>query len=634
MDPALAYGKTSAVTVTCAECSREYTLEPERVRGVKAARCACGAVIRLGDGMRRLGKYILVKRLAMGGMGEIYYGKIAGIEGFQRDVAIKKMLPHLSADRKFVEMMVKEAKLTVLLNHPNIVQVFDLAKANDEYYIAMEFVPGINVGTLLEDCRRAQRFLPVEVAAHITINVLRGLSYAHDLRAGDGTPMGILHRDITPQNIMVTQDGWVKITDFGIAKARSEISTTRPGMIKGKLGYIAPEQLAGQEPDERLDIFCAGILMWESLASRRLFKGDTEMDTFRLIADARVPPMNSIRSDVPAGLEDVCRKALAKDSNSRFPTASAFCDAITQALFPTTADHCAAAAKKFLHEREDLFQDVYPGLSDSETKLIETGETAIDITTLTQSYRRPRSRRTIALAISLGVVALAAAAAATLRPRADQATPPAPQGAATGSTAPAVPRALSAEEIQLAVDAERTRLTSCYALGPRNIYEQKALGAALVVASTGGVADVLIPQLPDSNAKQCLTGHLRNLRFRAHDQPKLEAHVNLPPPSQYAPQPTEAPPRPLTAGEVQSVVQRSKGAISRCAAALDASQPASVVATLRINTDGQVQEASLNPALAQADAQTCLVNTLKRMRFHRIPDPMVVNLPLQFASGG
>src|SRR5688572_27312327 len=204
--------------IACANCGRRFQLDDGRIAGVTAAKCLCGTRLTLQSPANRLGKYVLVNRIAVGGMGEIYYAKIAGVEGFEREVAIKKMLPHLSADRNFINMMIKEAKLTVLLNHPNIVQIYDLAKEGDEYYIAMEYVEGLNVGTLLESCRKAGVLLPFEAAVHIVLQVLRGLAYAHELRGPDGVPMNILHRDITPQNILVTRDAWVKVTDFGIAK--------------------------------------------------------------------------------------------------------------------------------------------------------------------------------------------------------------------------------------------------------------------------------------------------------------------------------------------------------------------------------------------------------------------------------
>ena len=189
--------------IDCANCGRAFELDAQRLENTIALQCLCGnrLAIKTEAGSQRLGKYLLINRIAVGGMGEIFYGKVSGVEGFEKEVAIKKMLPHLSADRDFINMMVKEAKLTVLLNHPNIVGVYDLAKEGAEYYIAMEYVPGVTVGAILEQARKMDMMLPPEVPIHITLQLLRGLGYAHNLPSPSGERIAILHRDITPQNI-------------------------------------------------------------------------------------------------------------------------------------------------------------------------------------------------------------------------------------------------------------------------------------------------------------------------------------------------------------------------------------------------------------------------------------------------
>ncbi len=308
--------------------------------------------------MTRLGNYLLVNRIATGGMGEVFYGKIAGIEGFEREVAIKKMLPHLSRDRGFISMMVKEAKLTVLLNHANIVGVYDLAKEGEEYYIAMEYVPGVTIGTILDSLADVDALMPWQVVVHIVMQTLRGLAHAHGLTGPAGEPLAILHRDITPQNILVTAQGQVKITDFGIAKAVNEISTTSPGMIKGKLGYIGPEQLEGAEADQRVDLFCVGILMWEMLACRRLFKGQSEADTFRLILDCQVPSLRQLCPDLPPAVEEAMLRGLARDPGARFARAELFTQALGQAIAPLTSDDLAVQASAYLGAHPEFFASI------------------------------------------------------------------------------------------------------------------------------------------------------------------------------------------------------------------------------------------------------------------------------------
>jgi serine/threonine protein kinase len=405
------------VQVVCHNCGRTFILDATKVAKVQSARCLCSVTLDLRPTtfqQQRLGKYVLQRRIAAGGMGEIYYAKIAGVEGFEREVAIKKMLPHLTQDRDFVNMLVKEAKLTVLLHHPNIVQVYDLAKEGEEYYIAMEFVPGINLGNLLEHCREKQILPPVPVAVHIMLQALKGLAYAHDLKGADGQPMHVLHRDITPQNILVTQAGWVKITDFGIAKAKNEISTTSPGIIKGKLGYIAPEQLEGKEPDGRVDIFCAGIVSWELLAVRRLFKGTDEVDTFRMVAEAKVPPLSRVRQDVSAPIEAAIRGALTANRDERYRTAHDFYDALARSILPLTVDDCANAAKAFLGEQVELFNKVSensPAEGDGPTMLL-TGKASVDVTarevTITDLMQPPEKPKGKLVGYMLAVLVSAA----------------------------------------------------------------------------------------------------------------------------------------------------------------------------------------------------------------------------------
>jgi len=523
-----------------------------------AARCVCGKRIPLRtaddlpEGASRLGKYILLRRIAVGGMGEIYYGKMAGVEGFEREVAIKKMLPHLSVDRGFIDMMIKEAKLTVLLNHPNIVQVFDLAKEGNEYYIAMEFVPGINVGNLLEFCHRAQVRLPVEAAVHITIQVLAGLAYAHALRDPDGTPMNLLHRDITPQNIMVTKNAWVKITDFGIAKARNEISTTSPGMIKGKLGYIAPEQIHGQAPDQRVDLFCAGILLWESLATRRLFKGADEVDTFRLLSEAKVPLLRSIRDDVAPELDHVVQQSLAQDRNNRYRNAELFSSALSAAMLPRSNEDLAAVTRKFFVEHAEFFEsatgfDTKLGTQPTETLSTADLRSLVDIRTLTIVKKSAFPFRAVAMT-TMALVALAAGGAAlwmrqqsrfghvekTDTPPVTNKDPgPSPEPNKKGEPRKERPPVgpsrtkgpLTGPEIQGAVQHQSESIARCL----QKLDAAKAppvVNAKMIIETDGSVSEVTFdPAVGDGNVEHCLDRTLKAMHFR---HPPAPTPVTIP----------------------------------------------------------------------------------------------------------
>ncbi len=630
--------------IICNSCNRSFQIPDEQAKKHPAARCLCGARLRLSTdpnakretGPQRLGKYVLLQRIAVGGMGEIFYGKIAGVEGFEREVAIKKMLPHLSEDRAFVEMMIKEAKLTVLLHHPNIVQVYDLSREGKEYYIAMEFVPGVTVGHLLERCHRDKMHMPYEVAVHITMQVLRGLAYAHDLRGPTGEPMHVLHRDITPQNILVTRNAWVKITDFGIAKARNEISTTSPGMIKGKLGYIAPEQLTGGQPDQRVDLFCAGILLWESLATRRLFKGADEIDTFRLISECRVPPLSQFRDDVPPEVEQALRGALTRLPDNRYRTADDFYDALNQSIFPNTADEFANIAKRFFDSHPDFFESIAK-LVDAENPDnltveldVPANEVLVEVGELTA---RPKAPRRLGPLVALGASAVLLLAVVGLLFKdsfLDRIRPP-PRPPSNGVVAN--DNRLTVEEVQLAVSAERTRFCECVVQGGAKLRRLEALSARLVIPSTGGVASAALTPTRDELGKAgpCIEQTLLRLKFRPHGDPKFEASVELPAPKSCASAPTPpttpvTPPpvpagteKPLSAGEIQAAIQGQSGRIAKCLEGLSgvAGAPNKVVANIVIQPTGKVSDIDFSPALGVPAVEQCMRRTLGGLRFRR-----------------
>lgn len=640
------------VDITCGNCGRRFHVKRQVAEKTEAARCICGARLDLAAALestsQKLGKYVLERRIAVGGMGEIFYGKIAGIEGFERIVAIKKMLPHLTEDRSFINMMVNEAKLTVQLNHPNIVQVLDLAKEGNEYFIAMEYVAGTNVGQMLELCHKKEVLLPVEVAVYVTMQVLRGLAYAHDLKGPDGEPMNVLHRDITPQNILVTPSAWAKITDFGIAKARNEISTTSPGMLKGKLGYIAPEQVRGREATQSVDIFCAGILLWESLAARRLFKGADEVDTFRLIAACQVPPLSDIREDVSAEIEAVIRKALAPSPEERYGSADEYYVALNQAISPRTADDLATASKRYFEEHPEFFANVIAvettELSEGRTQELDPEKLASlpGITDIVSSSEpgdsKPTvsySRRILTIAIATFLLLSVAVAAWALKGLRNRNT-------TYESENTPVARGLSAEEVQLAVDAEKQKLLeTCYRTANSTFLEKDKLIALITVASTGGVAEVDV-QLPVEKHKteiDCIARVLSTLRFRRHPAPRFDTQVDLPPPSQFQPpkrKPKKRPPAPppapkrLNGQEVSKGVRVRQYQIAKCLRIWQDSKnarPAQLLSTMKINTLGKVTGVEFKPTPPEK-IDRCLRQAFLKIRYRAIPVEMTAKVPL------
>lgn len=269
----------------------------------------------------QFGPYQLIRRLAVGGMAEIYLAKVAGLVGIERLLVLKVIHPRYAEDPDFIQMLVHEAKLAVKLNHANIAQVFDLGVHNTLYYIALEYVDGLDLHQLLRQMREVQLRMPFEIVAYIVAEVCAGLDYAHKRKDVDKTPLGIIHRDISPHNILVSHDGDVKIIDFGIAKARAYSQNTAVGIIKGKFFYLSPEQARGEQLDQRSDIFTLGSLFYELLTGRMLYDTESVRDALKLAKAGQFLPPSTHREDTPKDLEDIAVKALCKSRQNRFQTA-------------------------------------------------------------------------------------------------------------------------------------------------------------------------------------------------------------------------------------------------------------------------------------------------------------------------
>ncbi len=281
----------------------------------------------VGDGTK-FGPYELIRRIAVGGMAEIFLAKVGGVAGFEKHLVLKLIHPQFINEPDFVEMLVAEAKLVVRLNHVNIAQVFDLGVEQSRYYIAMEYVNGPDVSQLIKRQRASGEPMPLEVAAYIVAEVCAGVGYAHQRHDDEGRPLGIIHRDISPQNVLVGFDGAVKVIDFGVAKARARAQTTGVGVIKGKLSYMSPEQANAQPFDHRSDIFAIGVLLYELITGRRLYDGVDSAETLRLAKTAAFLPPTSYRPDLPRELETIVLRAMARKPEARFATADAMRDAL------------------------------------------------------------------------------------------------------------------------------------------------------------------------------------------------------------------------------------------------------------------------------------------------------------------
>jgi serine/threonine-protein kinase len=266
-------------------------------------------------------RYRVIEKLASGGMAEVFRAESAGLEGFKKQVAIKRVLPHLSEKKKFISMFLDEARLSAHLSHSNCVQVFDIGVGDNAYFIVMEYVDGADLKAVLETLKRQGRTLAIEEAVFIAIKICEGLCYAHELIDSDGRPFGVVHRDVSPPNVLMTKHGEIKIVDFGLAKASSQLEKSEPGIIKGKFSYLSPEAALGKEVDHRTDIFAVGIILWEMLAARRLFLGDTDFATVKLVQQAVVPSIAQVNPKVSPDLERIVAKSLARDPAQRFQTA-------------------------------------------------------------------------------------------------------------------------------------------------------------------------------------------------------------------------------------------------------------------------------------------------------------------------
>ncbi len=280
-------------------------------------------------------RYTITERLDHGGMAEVFRGVAESMEGFKKNVAIKRVLPNLTKNDKFVKMFLDEARLSLFLQHANIVQVFDISRTPDNaYFLVMEFVDGCNLKSLIERQKQKGRRIEIAHSIYVMMEACKALNYAHFLEHPEtNAPLGIVHRDISPPNILLSKNGEIKLVDFGLAKANTQIESTDQGVVKGKFSYLSPEAASGLEVDHRADIFAIGIILWELFTGRRLFYGDTDYQTVELVRQARVPSIAALNPEIEPELEAIVRKALAKDVNDRYQSAADLGEALAQYLF-------------------------------------------------------------------------------------------------------------------------------------------------------------------------------------------------------------------------------------------------------------------------------------------------------------
>lgn len=311
-----------------------------------------GDIEKKGPGLSAtpVGQYYLLDRIAQGGMAEIYKGLAYDLHGIKRTVVIKKILPEISADPEFVGMLINEAKIAVMLSHGNIAQIYDLGKVGNDYFMVMEYVDGQSLSKIHKRCLRNGSLIPIEYTCYFISEVANGLNYMHRRTDEQGRNLGIIHRDISPQNVIVSYSGTVKIIDFGIAKASIQMRITDSGILKGKFAYMSPEQALGEFVDHRTDIFSLGVILYELLTGKRLFKGKDKRETLQNVRRCDVAPPSTFTHGIPPELDRITLKALAKDPKDRYMWASDLHDDLIRFIYTHYPEFQPSFITKFIRE--------------------------------------------------------------------------------------------------------------------------------------------------------------------------------------------------------------------------------------------------------------------------------------------
>ena len=306
-------------------------------------------LVKTGKAVHKVyGPYRLLERVAVGGMAEVFKAMRSGVEGFEKVVAVKRILPHLSDNKEFVDMFINEAKMVAGLTHPNIVQIFDLGRIDKSYYIAMEYVHGRDLRTILRRTRERNMRLPLDLSVLVVSKVCSALEFAHRKKDSRGRPMLIVHRDVSPQNVLVSREGEVKLADFGIAKAIGRREKSATGIIKGKFAYMSPEQSIGAELDGRSDLFSVGTLLYILTTGRKPFEGEADMDVLMQVRKARFEKPSEVVKDFNPDVERFIARALRGDRARRWQTAEQMADKLDAILVKLGQVSGPAALKRWL----------------------------------------------------------------------------------------------------------------------------------------------------------------------------------------------------------------------------------------------------------------------------------------------
>src|SRR5215471_287161 len=373
------------------------------------------------DGVAKLGRYELVQPLGVGGMAQVFKARAVGPGGFQRDVVVKRILPEHGRDSEFIRMFVDEAKLLGMLHHPNVVQVYEFGEDDGVLFLALEYVEGPSLSRVLRTLRGANKRMPPAMVAFVAREICRALACVHELCDEQGRPLGAIHRDVTPSNVILTPAGEVKLLDFGVATFKNALQATKSGTVKGKPAYLAPEQLEGKALDGRVDLFALGIVMHEMLTLQHLFAGDSDLGTVKQIMERPIPHPSANRDDVPTALDATVMRALERDRARRFATAAEmasalddfvvasklhvdevirFVRAIAQAAPPTPVVVNPVVARRGRRAREQRFEAEH---APARRRLSPAPQPA------RRRYRTLRKRAVVALGFTLAMLGVGTA---------------------------------------------------------------------------------------------------------------------------------------------------------------------------------------------------------------------------------
>lgn len=464
------------------------------------------------DAPLRLGNYEPLFELAAGGMATVYIARQVGAGGFERIVVLKRVHRHLLGNREFTDMFRDEGRVASMIRHANVVAVNDVVESDNELFLVMDYVEGSTLATVRKTANEQKRVFEPRVVVRIVIDALAGLHAAHEARDMKGRQLEVVHRDISPQNIVLGVDGISRIIDFGVAKARHRLTETKSGSVKGKYGYMSPEQARGQPVDRRTDLFAIGTVMHEMLTGKRLFRGENELDTIRRIVEAPIEPPSKDNPLVPTALDAVVQRALERSPEQRFQTAPEFIEALERACPPASAREAAALLQEVcgprIEERAEVIRSILEGrappLPDADREHLQSNGSGLSVAErsagtegkitvmqdATQPGRRSRLAPILAAAAALAAITVAIVVLATRGPSAESSTgkgavsmassvaqpSEAPKPSASVQVAPA--------EVTITLQAEAT-IESVSAQGTRRV-ELDGTTARLVVAPYQG----------------------------------------------------------------------------------------------------------------------------------------------------